>query len=82
MGIIIIDPPAKPEAAASLTDEQWAHVWRYCSMHTQASMRIEARKADAGGNVAPRAAWCVAYFVLGAVGAIAGFAGAWFAIAH
>lgn len=74
MGIIIIDPPAKPEAAASLTDDQWATVWRYCSMHTQASMRIEARKADAGESEATRTAWLAAAFVVGGLAGLIGSA--------
>lgn len=37
MGIIIIDPPTKPQAAANLTDDQWLDTWNYCCLHVQAN---------------------------------------------
>lgn len=52
MGIIIIDPPKKPEAAAPLSDEQWGHVWRFCSLHTQASMRAQRCERSASSIAA------------------------------
>ena len=43
MGIIIIDPPAKPKAAEGLTDQQYIDLWRYFCVHAQATMPLLPR---------------------------------------
>lgn len=37
---IIVPAPPKPRAAAGLTDEEWADVWRYSCQHAQARMPL------------------------------------------
>ena len=78
MGIIIIDPPEKPKAAAALSDEDWAAVWRYCCAYTQAKTRIEERRVPPDHFTAQAKAFAafVIGLVCGGMGAIAAiFAG-------